>query len=71
MPPGLYYVVRNWRDDTFVYIGRFLCNAARSLDPGTCYGKGSALPIAELACREQCAAARKSVSKKGYESCKR
>ncbi len=55
---GTYYFIRNWRDDTFVYIGRSLGNAARSLDPGTCYGKGSAIPIAEQACHEQCAAAR-------------
>lgn len=53
----LTYVVRNYSDGTLAYRGRFLCNAARALEPGTCYGVGENFIAAEHQCRRQCDAA--------------
>ncbi len=55
-----YYVVRNRADGSLVYRGHSMAEAARCLEPGTCYGSGSAMPIAEEACHVQCWAARES-----------
>lgn len=58
---GTYYVVRWYTDDLLAYVGRSLVKATIALMPGTCYGKGETLAIAEHACRVQCAAARESM----------